>query len=89
VKLDNRIIDRIALPGRHKAEFDRIGLDRAKLLELAQRSGGAVIEPDETTALNLPRKTASHDLTRAAGCISAVAVLLGLLAAHYARRKVM
>jgi len=53
VRAMGRMIDRIALAGRYPPEFDAIGNDRRAMEELARRSGGAVIEPGQTTPLDV------------------------------------
>ena len=52
VSIDGRPIDRIAVAGRYAPEFDAIGNDLAAMRELAQTSGGAVIEPAQTTPID-------------------------------------
>jgi hypothetical protein len=70
---DAQVIDRIPLAERYPPEFDAIGVDRAALAELAQRTGGQVIEPDDTDRLNLPRPRRGRSLV---GYLSAAGALL-------------
>src|SRR5207245_1693715 len=48
------IVSRFAVAARYAAEFNAIGNDRRNLTELADRTGGAVVEPGVTTPLRLP-----------------------------------
>ena len=42
-------MDRIAVAGRYAPEFDAIGNDRSAMNQLARRTGGAVIDPAQTS----------------------------------------
>jgi hypothetical protein len=53
--VDDRMIDRIAVPGRYLPEFDAVGNDRAALRLLAERSGGRMIEPSDTQPIVFPK----------------------------------
>ena len=44
VRVGGRLLDQIAVAGRYPAEFDLIGNDHVALHELAQRTGGEVID---------------------------------------------
>ncbi|HEX8521300.1 MAG TPA: vWA domain-containing protein [Tepidisphaeraceae bacterium] len=75
-----KMIDRRALAGRYAREFDRIGTDFEKLRELARRTNGRVVEPSDSTALELSTRVARVDLTTAlvvsAGFALAAALLM-------------
>jgi hypothetical protein len=45
----SRVLDRIAVAGRYAPEFDAIGNDFAALRELAERTGGAIVPPQQMT----------------------------------------
>src|SRR5947207_3395328 len=49
---ESHVIDRIAVAGRYAPEFDAIGNNLQALRELAGASGGAVIEPAQTTPID-------------------------------------
>jgi hypothetical protein len=74
-----RSIGRFAIAGRYAAEFDQIGNDRRNLTNLAKRTGGAVIEPDDTRPLRLSRRRQMISLgafTAAGGaCLIALALI--------------
>jgi hypothetical protein len=48
IRVEGRLIDRIAVAGRYAPEFDAIGNDHAAMEELAHRTGGQVIAPRQT-----------------------------------------
>jgi hypothetical protein len=54
-------VDRFVVAGRYPREFDGIGNDRQAMQRLAQQSGGAVIEPSQTTPIDIdwPRRRVS------------------------------
>lgn len=47
LRAGGRVLERIALAGRYAPEFDAIGNDLSAMRELAGRSGGAVIPPNQ------------------------------------------
>jgi hypothetical protein len=53
LRLGQRVIDQVVLPGRYPAEFERIGIDEQALHQLALRSGGAVVWPWQKQPLKL------------------------------------
>jgi hypothetical protein len=52
VRHEGRPIDRFAVPGRYAPEFDAIGIDAQALDELARRTGGRVIQPDQARPID-------------------------------------
>ncbi len=58
-----RVVERFAVPGRYPPEFDAVGTDRAALRALADRTGGAVVEPSATAPLTFPGPPRRTDLT--------------------------
>ncbi len=76
VRVSGRVVDRFAVAGRYAAEFDVVGNDRAALAALAERTGGAVVEPSAAGPLTFPgppRRTwlASPLLTLGAAAVAA------------------
>lgn len=59
----DRVIDRAALPGRFAPEFDAIGNDYDAMRRLASQTGGRVIDPAWTKALDVPFPTRVVALT--------------------------
>jgi hypothetical protein len=78
VIVNDRVIDRSALSGRYPPEFDAIGNDRSSMNDLARRSGGRIIEPNERGPLALHGATRAFDLTSLAAVAGAALVGLGL-----------
>ena len=80
VKQDQRVLRRFAISGRYAPEFDRIGNDRDALSRLANRSGGRLINPSETSPLSLRKPARQIDLmphlTAAAFLIIAAGLVL-------------
>lgn len=66
---DGRLIDRVIFAGRYAQEFDKIGNDLDALKTLAERSGGAMIDPRQTRRIhfNWPRREVSLASWLAAG----------------------
>lgn len=58
LRADGAVIDRRAIAARYPAEFDRIGINRDTLAALADRSGGRIIDPGATRAIDFhwPRR---------------------------------
>jgi len=84
VSQDGRIIDRMSIAGRYPPEFDELGNDHAAMSQLAELSGGTVIEPNEHDAIRL------HEPMREVDLVSWLAVLGAILVAaamvEHARR---
>lgn len=74
-----RVIARRALPGRYPAEFEEIGNDRNAMQDLAARSGGAVIEPDDTRPIDLPHPRRPVSLTSPLAALGALLIALSLI----------
>jgi hypothetical protein len=79
VRLGDRTIAQRAIAGRYAAEFDAIGTDRAALRALAERTGGRVIEPTDTSPIqfNWPRRRV--DLASILAAAGALFVVIGLV----------
>ncbi|HWE02034.1 MAG TPA: vWA domain-containing protein [Tepidisphaeraceae bacterium] len=58
VQVNGRLVDRIAIAGRYAPEFDAIGNDHDAMNRLARRTGGQVIPPRQTWAIDFrwPRR---------------------------------
>jgi hypothetical protein len=52
IRRGEEVLERFAVAGRYAEEFERIGNDRANLRELAERTGGAVIEPGDVRPID-------------------------------------
>jgi hypothetical protein len=52
ILIGKRVVDRCALAGRYAKEFDAIGNDLDAFRALANRSGGAAIEPTQHTPID-------------------------------------
>jgi hypothetical protein len=53
VRIGDQVLERFAIAGRYAPEFDGIGNDLAAMRELARRSGGAVVPPDQARPLDI------------------------------------
>lgn len=73
---EDRVVHRWAVPGRYPAEFEAIGLNRATLTRLAERTGGRMVEPEDDHPLALPRRYQRIDTT--AVCAAAAVALMGI-----------
>lgn len=78
VRIGRTIVERSAVAGRFAPEFEAIGNDRDSMQKLAERTGGQVIEPAQTTPIdfNWPRR--SVPMRSLLALIGAVLVGLGL-----------
>ena len=76
---DGRVIDRSAVAGRYPPEFDAIGVDRAALAELARRTGGRVIEPSDTSRIDLPAPRQGSSLVAYLAAVGALLLAAGLV----------
>lgn len=75
-----RMLERIALAGRYAPEFDAIGNDLRAMNELARRSGGAVIPPNQSRPIDIrwpPRRVSMAPELAMAG---ALFIGMGLMA---------
>ena len=94
IALGDVFVTAIALPDRYAEEFDAIGNDRAALADLAQATGGRLIEPGDRASLQLPRATRRINIDPwllAGGFVATGAALLFLRAPYLAailRRRV-
>jgi hypothetical protein len=79
VHLDGRLIDRIAVAGRYAPEFDAIGNDHAALRELARATGGAVIEPGQSTPIDFHWPVQRTPLVTPCCVVGALLIGAGLL----------
>jgi hypothetical protein len=82
VRAGERVVGRVAQPAGYPAEFDRIGLNRVCLSALAQRSKGAVIEPDFVGPIELTPRWRRVDLWPWLAATAAGVMLIGLIAAR-------
>ena len=72
-------MERVAVAGRFPPEFDAVGNDRRAMRELAERTGGAVVEPSQTGPLRLPPGTRDVPLTSPLAVAAATLIALGLI----------
>jgi hypothetical protein len=79
VRAAGLVIGRFAVAGRYPPEFDAVGTDRAALAELADRTGGAVIEPASVGPVTFPGPRRQTDLTPELATAGAAAVAAGLV----------
>ena len=79
VRTPERILMRLPVPGRYAPEFDRIGNNRPAMAELARRTNGRVIEPDDSAPIVFPSTTRVVALTPWLSIIAAVLLAAGLL----------
>jgi len=77
------VIDRFALAGRYDREFDAIGNDRDAMRELAQRTGGRMIEPADTQPLNIHGAEHRIMLTSEFAFVGVALIVIGLI--HWRR----
>ena len=80
VQLDGHVIDRQVVAGRYAPEFEAIGDDDAALAELAARTGGKVIGPNQHTPIDFAwaaqmRRLDSY-LAAAGAALLAVGIIL-------------
>jgi hypothetical protein len=73
-------IGRAAIAGRYPPEFDAIGNDRRAMRELANRTGGSVVETSDRGPLRLPRPRRDVPLTSWLATIGAAFVATGMIA---------
>jgi len=71
------------LAGRYPREFDAIGNDRAAMAELARRTGGRVIEPNDATPIHI--QGAARNISLTSELASAGAALIALGFVHWRR----
>jgi hypothetical protein len=74
------VIDRLAVAGRYAPEFDAIGNDIAKLRELAERTGGAIIPPQQVTPIDFRWPARDVPLASWLAAAGVVFIALGLIA---------
>lgn len=77
---DGRIVDRMPIAGRYAREFVAVGNDYAAMRELAQRSGGAVVAPDNQSRLKLPGTHQRQSLVMYLCAGGAILLCLALIA---------
>jgi hypothetical protein len=80
LRAGGRVLERIALAGRYAPEFDAIGNDLAAMHELASRSGGAVIPPDQSRPIDINWPPRRMPITSALAIAGALFIALGLIA---------
>lgn len=77
---DGQLIARRSLAGHYAPEFAAIGNNYANLRELATRTGGRVVWPNETARLDLPDYSRPASLTPFLAALGAIALSAGLFA---------
>jgi hypothetical protein len=79
VRLDDRVIDRHALPGGYAEEFAAVGLDRVALETLAKSTGGKVTPPDQSTPIAFHWPPRQFRLTPWLAMAGAFVILVALI----------
>jgi hypothetical protein len=79
VRAGAKVIARRAIAGRYAPEFEAIGNDHVAMRELASRSGGAVISPNQTGALNIHWPLRPVPLASPLAIIGAIFIACGLI----------
>jgi hypothetical protein len=79
LRVDGRVLERVAVAGRYAPEFDAIGNDRAALRALAERTGGKLIEPDMNGPIDFRWPPRDVSLTPWLAAAGGLLVALGLL----------
>jgi hypothetical protein len=79
VRVGDHVLDRFAVAGRYAPEFDAIGNDLAAMRELARRSGGAMVPPDQAKPLDIRWPVRAVSLMSALAIAGAAFVGMGLL----------
>jgi hypothetical protein len=74
-----RAVDCIAVGGRSGAEYDGVGNDRRTMRELAERSGGSVVDPAWSGPLRLPSGARAVPLTSPVATVAAACLALALV----------
>jgi hypothetical protein len=72
-------IDRVAVAGRYPEEFDRIGNNHRAMRDLAERTGGAVVEPSSTGTLAMELEARGLPLTSACAAAATACMAAGLI----------
>lgn len=63
IELAGQILARASIASRYPVEFDAIGNDRVALADLANRTGGRVVEAGDTTPIAFARPTELRDVS--------------------------
>jgi hypothetical protein len=79
VRRNGQVLDRTAVAGRYAPEFDAIGNDMPAMRELAARTGGGVILPTQTRAIEFHWQTQPVPLTSWLAAAGALFIAAGLL----------
>ena len=79
VRAAGRVVRRFAVAGRYPPEFNAVGTDHAALAALADRTGGAVVEPWSVAPLTFPGPPRRTPLTPPLAAAGAAAVAAGLV----------
>jgi hypothetical protein len=79
LRAGGRVLERIALARRYAPEFDAIGNDLAAMHELASRSGGAVIAPDQSRPIDIHWPPRSTSIASELAIAAAMFIGLGLI----------
>ena len=79
LRAGGQVLERIVLAGRYAPEFDAIGNDLAAMHELARRSGGAVIPPDQSRPIDIRWPPRRMQITSELAIAAALFIGLGLI----------
>ena len=79
VRLKGQVLDRRAIASRYAPEFDHIGNNRSAMIELARRSGGGVIEPEQSKPIDFRWPIRLIPLTPWLAIAGAIALGAGLV----------
>ena len=79
VRQQGQVMDRRAIAGRYASEFDGMGNDHGAMRELAARTDGAVIYPDESRPIDFHWPSRPLPLTSALAAAAAAFIAAGLV----------
>lgn len=80
VRLGDAVLDRRAVAGRYPAEFERIGNDATAMRQLANRTGGKVIRPEEPGPIKFHPSRRDRPLTAPLAAAAAACLATALFA---------
>jgi hypothetical protein len=80
IQVAGRVAARLALPTRYAPEFDAIGNDTKQLSDLAIRTGGRIITPQDASTLDVPHAQRDQPLTAPLFVIGAALLAAAMIA---------
>jgi hypothetical protein len=79
IRHEGEVVDRFAIAGKYPAEFDAVGNDVATLEELADRTGGRMIEPSDHGEIQFNQKRMFQSIASLMAAIGSVCIGLSLV----------